>query len=564
VPPTPTHPEIHPHAHRLLIAFGVVLALCTAATLVAAVAGLLGWYRIEMLTGAAGLGSAIALIAVLLLYRQSAQRRAADMALQNAEARVGGIIDSAMDPIITIDEEQRVVLFNQAAETVFRWPRAAVIGQSLDRLLPARFRGTHHRHIEHFGKTGVTTRRMGGPAILAGLRADGEEFPMEASISQHIENGKKLFTVILRDITERMQAKESLIRSEERLRGILDSAMDAIITVDERQHIVLFNNAAEQVFGCPRAEALGAPLSWFIPERFRAAHGEHIQRFGAAGTSSRRMGAQRIVTGLRRNGEEFPIDASISQISEHGNKFYTVILRDVTERVASEQALRHSKEELQHMALAAHSIREQEKSRIARELHDELGQALSALKMDVVWLREKAEKLDSASSKKLAAMETMLDQTVAATRRISSDLRPLMLDDLGLIPAAEWLVQNFTQRTGIACTLNISDPEPELHDPNATAVFRIVQESLTNIARHAQATHVEVSIVQAGGSVQVRVRDNGIGFAPDSPRKPGSHGLTGLRERAMLLGGTAKVTSAPGAGTTIEVSLPMASTEPQP
>jgi len=547
----------------LLPAFSAVLALCAAATLLAAIAGLSGWHRTELLFSTAALGSAIALVATVLLYQQSAQRRAADTALQNAEARVGGIIDSAMDPIITIDEAQRVVLFNQAAEAVFRWPRAAVIGQPLDLLLPARFRGTHHHHIEHFGKTGVTTRRMGGQAILAGLRADGEEFPMEASISQHIENGKKLFTVILRDVTERMHAKESLIRSEERLRGILDSAMDAIVTVDERQHIVLFNDAAEQVFGCPRAEALGAPLSWFIPERFRAAHGEHIQRFGATGTSSRRMGAQRIVTGLRRNGEEFPIDASISQITEHGNKFYTVILRDVTDRVAAEQALRQSKEELQQMALAAHSVREQEKTRIARELHDELGQALSALKMDVIWLREKADPLDNSSSKKLAAMETMLDQTVAATRRISADLRPLMLDDLGLIPAAEWLVQNFTQRTGIACTLNVGDPEPELHDPNATAVFRIVQESLTNIARHAQATHVEIGIVQAGSSVQVRVRDNGIGFDPQT-RKPGSHGLTGLRERAMLLGGTAIITSAPGAGTTIEVSLPMASTEPQP
>src|SRR6185437_13594374 len=164
-------------------------------------------------------------------------------------------------------------------------------------------------------------------------------FPIEASISQHDEGGRKLYTVILRDVTQRVEGERLLARSEARLRGILDSAMDAIITVDSRQHVVLFNSAAEEVFGCPRDQAIGAPLSWFIPERFRHAHPQLVRRFGKTGISSRRMGAQRIVMGLRRNGEEFPIEASISQIDQNGKKFYTVILRDVTERVMAEEKL---------------------------------------------------------------------------------------------------------------------------------------------------------------------------------------------------------------------------------
>ena len=147
---------------------------------------------------------------------------------------------------------------------------------------------------------------MGAQTVLMALRANGEEFPIEASISQHTEDGRKFFTVILRDVTERVRAEELLARSEARLRGILDSAMDAIITIDEKQHIVLFNAAAEAMFGCPREEAIGAPLAWFIPERLRDAHADHVRRFGEAGTASRRMGAVRVVTGLRRNGEEFP------------------------------------------------------------------------------------------------------------------------------------------------------------------------------------------------------------------------------------------------------------------
>lgn len=541
---------------RLLIVFGPVLALCASTVLLAMVAGLFGWHPNEMLITAAGVGALALALALVLAYRQVAERQAAHQALQNVEARVGGILDSAMDAIITVDESQRVVLFNAAAEQVFLWPRGAVLGQPLDTLVPERFRGSHHRHLEHFGQTGITARRMGDKTVLSGLRANGDEFPIEASISQHSEGGKKLFTVILRDITERVRGEEMLARSEARLRGILDSAMDAIITVNESQHVVLFNAAAELVFGCGREEAIGAPLAWFIPERFCNAHAKHIRSFGETDTGSRRMGGSRIVTGRRRSGEEFPIDASISQITEHGSKFYTVILRDVTTRIRGEEALRRSQEELRELAAAAHSVREHEKSRIARELHDELAQALTALKMDVTWVRERLQPGEQALADKLAAMQVLLDSTVAATRRISADLRPLMLDDLGLIPAAEWLVQNFTQRTGIHCDLVIGAPDLELQDPYATALFRILQESLTNVARHAQASRVEVLLDRNDSSVVLTISDNGRGFAPEHSRKPNSFGLLGLRERAYLLGGEVRIDSTPGRGATIEVRIP--------
>ncbi|MBC8022159.1 MAG: PAS domain-containing sensor histidine kinase [Burkholderiales bacterium] len=339
-----------------------------------------------------------------------------------------------------------------------------------------------------------------------------------------------------------------------RIGSIVESAMDAIITVDDRQHIVLFNAAAERVFGCPRAEAIGAPLTGFIPERFRSGHAEHIHRFRETGTSSRRMGEQRIVLGLRRNGEEFPIDASISQIKEQGLHFYTVILRDVTERVRAENDLRSSREEIKELALAASNIREQEKRRIARELHDELGQALTALKIDVGWMRQNLPSTVPEVADKLNEMQMLLDGTVAATRRISADLRPLVLDDLGLGAAAEWLVQSFTSRTGIACELAMSRGL-ELGEPYATAVFRVLQESLTNIAKHAEATHVEVSLGREGPDIVLAVHDNGRGFTTGAPRKPGSFGLLGLRERAALLGGEVSIESAPGRGTHIELRI---------
>ena len=542
---------------RLLVFIGPFIVAGALIGAIALIAAVLDWHREEMLLTAAAIGGAVILPSLYLIYRQTREGTATQQALQWAEARVGGIVESAMDAIISVDDQQRIVLFNAAAENAFKWPRAAVIGQKLEILLPKRYRVAHDAHVSRFGRTAVTSRDMGNQTVLYGLRADGEEFPIEASISQHEEGGHKFFTVILRDVTERLRSELMLGRSEARLRGILESAMDAIITIDERQHIVLFNRAAEEVFGCPRDQAIGAPLAWFIPERFRQAHGAMVKRFGETGTSSRRMGTLRIVVGLRRNGEEFPIDASISQTEEEGQKFYTVILRDVTERTRAEQALKHSREEIRKLALAATNVRERERSRIARELHDELGQALTALKIDVGWLREKLGAISDPVARKLTSMQVLLDGTVASARRISADLRPLMLDDLGLTAACDWLVQNFRQRTGAQCELVMGHGNLDLPDPYATAIFRILQESLTNIAKHAEADRVEVTLEHENGEVTLTVRDNGRGFATDAPRKQGSYGLLGLRERAYLLGGEVHIESGAGQGTVIEMHLPI-------
>jgi signal transduction histidine kinase len=268
------------------------------------------------------------------------------------------------------------------------------------------------------------------------------------------------------------------------------------------------------------------------------------------------MGGSRIVVGLRRGGEEFPIDASISQLSDGEAKYYTVILRDVSERVRAHEALAQSKEELRELASAASSAREQEQSRIARELHDELAQAMSALKMDIKIIRGASSPSDPAFAKRLDRMDSQIDATIAAMRRIAADLRPLALDDLGLIPAIEALVHDFERRTGVQCELALGDPDLALPGPHATAVFRIVQESLTNVVKHAKASAVEVIISTESDAITVTVRDDGVGFSTSKPRKPQSYGLLGVRERAYLLGGQTRIVSAPGSGTEIEVRLP--------
>jgi two-component system sensor kinase len=214
--------------------------------------------------------------------------------------------------------------------------------------------------------------------------------------------------------------------SEARLDAIVHSAMDGIITIDAGQRIVLFNAAAERMFGCAAADAIGGPLDRFLPERFRAAHRQHIERFIRTGETSRRMGLQQALAGLRADGREFPLEASISQATVGGQRLMTVILRDISERVRAEQQLRGAHEELRQLSIAMPQVREAERTRIARELHDELGQALTALKMDVDLLDTLLPADAGEMRERTAAMRSLFDATVATTRRRASpDLTPL-------------------------------------------------------------------------------------------------------------------------------------------
>ena len=394
--------------------------------------------------------------------------------------------------------------------------------------------------------------------VFAIVRADPQEGLIIAGAVAAALAGIVATFTLYRQIRVRQAAQRGLSSVEARAMDLAETAMDPIIALDPAQRVVLFNAAAEVVFGHSREAVLGQPVSMLIPARFHAAHHDHVDTFARTGATARRMGGHTILTALRADGEEFPIEALISQHLENGEPRFTVILRDVTDRMRTIEELRRSKEELSALGAAAHATREQEKNRIARELHDELGQSLTMLRMDVSWCKAHVPAGVEGFAAKLDRMETLLKTTVAATRRIASDLRPLMLDDLGLVPALEWLVQNMSQRSTVRCEFSIDDPSLSLPPAHSTAVFRIVQEALTNIAKHANASHAEVSIRREGDAMQVRVRDDGVGFAVGGTRKPDSFGLLGMRERITLLRGSAAIESAPGGGTTIAIEIPMA------
>ncbi|MGG1948524.1 PAS domain-containing protein [Trinickia sp. NRRL B-1857] len=265
-----------------------------------------------------------------------------------------------------------------------------------------------------------------------------------------------------------------------------------------------------------------------------------------------------------RAGEYRWIQSRAQALWDTSGKAYRMVgwILDVTDRRRADEALRESREELQRLSANIQHIREEEKTRIARELHDDLGQLLTAMKIDMGRFERTIEgKLDEHATGALRSIYGLIDQLVASVRRIAADLRPVMLDDLGPIPAIDWFIHEFSARHGIAVNAQLDINEVAFNRDSGTEVFRMVQEALTNIARHSGASEAEVEIARDEPFCIVKISDNGRGALPDARRSRKSFGLIGMRERAARLGGELSVATAPGEGFALTVTLPLAVVE---
>lgn len=215
-----------------------------------------------------------------------------------------------------------------------------------------------------------------------------------------------------------------------------------------------------------------------------------------------------------------------------------------------------ARKKLKKISASLESVREEERSRISREIHDELGQQLTGLKMDLAWVNKKLQ--DADLSHKMRSMLDLVDETIGTVRKISTELRPRILDDLGLTAAIEWQCAEFTRRTSIPCRFSHDTDDEEFPKNISTAVFRIVQEALTNAIRHSQASKIHVKLNRKQNHLLLSIHDNGRGINEEELENPHSFGIFGIRERAEILGGQCKITGEKGKGTTIELDLPLA------
>ncbi len=347
--------------------------------------------------------------------------------------------------------------------------------------------------------------------------------------------------------------------SEAQLRSILDSAGDAIIVTGAALTIVMANAVALRIFGNAGRSIVGAGLEPLFPERLRAPQREAIAGAVAAQQTACDSGAHLEVTGLRADGSEFPIQAAVSAVPLPDAPPVTVILRDVSDARNLQAELRASQTELRSLMSQHHHVEDRDRRRIARELHDELQQVLVAIQMNLATISREVAADPARLTPLVERIDKLASAAVTSARRIVNDLRPLMLEELGLVPALEALCRQFDERTGItARVMTGSDAAAwsRMPEQGEICLYRLAQESLTNVAKHSGATRVTLRLaLRPDGGISMQVRDNGQGLERDGRRSPLAFGLKGMTERVRALGGSLHIGSGPGGGTEVVVEV---------
>ncbi len=350
------------------------------------------------------------------------------------------------------------------------------------------------------------------------------------------------------------RSEESSREIEERYLTILNSIEEGYFEVDLDGNLTFFNDPLWKLFGVHRDELMGANIRKFTDQQGAVKGRQVLQRVYATGKPIRGFNWDL----ARKDGTRIRVESSISLIKDAaGTRVgFRGTVWDITERTWAEEELRRSRERLRNLVDHLQSVREEEKAAIAREIHEELGQVLAALAMDLSWLENRLPEDQKHLLEKTKAMSKLINRNIQTVQRISEELRPGMLDDLGLTEAMEWQAEEFQNRTGIKCEL-VLDPEGIVVDRDrSTALFRIFREMLTNVARHAAATSVEVRLKEQMDHISLRLRDNGKGIEERQISSGRSFGLMEMRKRAEHFGGSFQINGVRGKGTTVEVRIP--------
>jgi len=469
--------------------------------------------------------------------------RLMEAALREKEQRLRAILEAAVEGIITIDERGIVDSMNPAACRIFGYAPEEVVGQNVSMLMPSPDRERHDGYIANYLRTGQA-KIIGIGREVFGQRKDGTSFPMDLSISEVRLGDRRLFTGIVRDITERKLAEEALRESEQRMRAILETAVEGIITIDQRGIVESINPAGCRIFGYSPEEIIGRNVSVLMPSPDREKHDGYIANYLRTG-HAKIIGIGREVVGQRKDGTLFPMDLSIGEVRLGARRLFTGFVRDISERRELEQAV----------ATAG----EQERSRIARELHDGLGQQLGGLLFLMNGLHRDLRDANVPQAETAGQLGKELGTALTQARTLAHELYSVSPTPEGLFEALENLAERVSTERGIACEFD-SEPTVLINNPTVSShLYRLAQEAVHNALKHSGATRIDIELTRRPDAVDLKVRDNGIGFSPQA----GSRGL-GLRtmeQRARLIGGRLTVQTRTAGGVEVICSVPNAVVE---
>jgi PAS domain S-box-containing protein len=334
---------------------------------------------------------------------------------------------------------------------------------------------------------------------------------------------------------------------EERLSLFMDSGTDSFLLLDSELNVVEINKTGLKNYDLFRKDLVGKNILDLIPALKKRGRYDKYMKVIKTGESY----FEDCLAIHPKAGDRF-INLKAFKVGDG----LGMIITDTTDHRLAEEELKKSQEELRSLSLHLQSVREGESTRIAREIHDELGHMLTALKMDLSWLNKRLTNGQKPLVEKTRSMSKLTDMIIQTVQRISTELRPVILDDLGLVPAIEWQAQEFENRTNIKCETTIDCGDIDLDQDRSTALFRIFQEALTNVARHAKATKIKVSLKEKPGKLLLKIKDDGQGITEEQVSDPKSLGLIGIRERIYPWGGEVKIKGLSKKGTALTVILP--------
>ncbi|HSW55969.1 MAG TPA: PAS domain S-box protein [Ignavibacteriaceae bacterium] len=473
--------------------------------------------------------------------------------LSNIDLLFGQLWEISVDGMRLIDEDGNILLVNDSFCRIFKMEKDQLIGKPFSIV---------YAETEQEAALKSYQRDIRNDEIKTFFERenalwDGKKTWFEFSNSfLTLPDEHKITLSIIKDISERKKSEIELRESESRFKMLFNNANDAVFVTqlsNDKSYgdFIEVNEVACTRLGYTKEEFLQLSPSAIVSQKSINDFNMNMERL---------LKEEHVICDLVHRAKDkklIPVEISSHLFLYNNKRTVLSIARDISERKQAEEKLKRTSKLLRELATHLQSVREEERTMIAQEIHDELGQVLTALKIQISLLANKLNDDQKPLKQKINSLSDMIDASVESVQKISSKLRPGILDELGLIAAIEWQAEDFEKLTNIKCSLVLPKQEIELEKNKSTAIFRIFQEALTNIARHSQATKAAISLLNHQSNIYLEIQDNGKGISQDQIKDYKSLGLHGMEERAMVFGGQVYIDGIAGKGTTVKVEIPI-------